>query len=245
MESSSESDAVRCDRCWSVEDVGVFEVARQGPAVSETDIFKSALCRSCRESAPHDSLLFEKLFLRFASRKEFLQHYSAVDEVQAIASWCEEVGLTVEEAFRLHSVELRTLGLLTNLEGGFPPSASRRVPYGYSRGKAGLKPLLEEAMVVRSIFDMYNRGMTLQGITEALNDQGIPTKTGVSWHRSTVRYILRNPLYVGYIRRKGLLRPSEGPPIIEQRVFERVQNLLTHRCRRPGDKASPPVIEAK
>ncbi|MFQ5837595.1 MAG: recombinase family protein [Thermoplasmata archaeon] len=244
MEGSSVSYGARCDRCWSVEDVGDFELARGGSDAAETDVFKAALCRSCRASAPHDPLLFRELFLRFASKKEFLQHFDTVDEVQAIASWCEEVGLKADEAFRLYSVELRELGLLTNLEDGFLPS-SCRAPYGYSQGTSGLKPLLDEAIVVTSIFKMYNRGMTLQTIAQALNNQQIPTKTGAKWHRSTVRYILRNPLYIGYARRKGSLRPSKGPPLIDLHLFERVQKLLTRRCRRPGDKASPMVIEGK
>jgi len=81
--------------------------------------------------------------------------------------------------------------------GGF---AGGPAPLGYTRDKeGGLRVVTEEAEVVRRIYTLREQGHTLQEIANILNAEGVPTKRGGAWYPGTVRYILDNPKYQGYV----------------------------------------------
>lgn len=80
-------------------------------------------------------------------------------------------------------------------------------PYGYQKTKLPhqkgytLEIVPAQADVVREIFRLYtqkNRGSSL--IAEELNAQSIPSPGGVKWAACSVRDILKNPTYAGYVR---------------------------------------------
>lgn len=82
-------------------------------------------------------------------------------------------------------------------KGGF---AGGPAPLGYARDKdGGLQVVAEEAEVVRRIYTLRKQGRTLQEIADTLNAEGVPTKRGGSWYPGTIRYILDNPKYQGYV----------------------------------------------
>jgi site-specific DNA recombinase len=59
---------------------------------------------------------------------------------------------------------------------------------------------IEEAQTVKRIFDMYQQHPNLTSIARQLNNEGIQTKQAKTWHPSTIKTILTNPFYTGYIR---------------------------------------------
>lgn len=84
-------------------------------------------------------------------------------------------------------------------------------PYGYERYKLkkekgwSLRIIPEQAAVVRMIFDWYANGLNgkyvgYSKISYELNRLGIPSPLGKSWTPYGVQNILRNPVYVGYIK---------------------------------------------
>ena len=78
-------------------------------------------------------------------------------------------------------------------------------PYGYRYVKknettaAYYEVIDSEATVVRLVYEAYTRqGQSVNAIARMLNEQQIPTRSGVSrWERSTVWAMLRNPAYEG------------------------------------------------
>ena len=78
-------------------------------------------------------------------------------------------------------------------------------PYGYRYVKktdisaAYYQVMESEAGVVRLVFHMYTKEhRNIRAIARALNERGIPTRTGKTrWERSTVWGLLRNPAYQG------------------------------------------------
>jgi site-specific DNA recombinase len=78
-------------------------------------------------------------------------------------------------------------------------------PYGYryvrktDTSAAYYEVIDREATVVRLVYEAYTRqGRSINAITRMLNEQRIPTRTGVSrWERSTIWAMLRNPAYRG------------------------------------------------
>ena len=79
-------------------------------------------------------------------------------------------------------------------------------PYGYVRekitGQKGytLKPHLEQAPVVKLIYDLYINGSGVSVIVRKLNDMKIPTAKGGDWVIGSIRGILSNPVYIGKVR---------------------------------------------
>lgn len=70
---------------------------------------------------------------------------------------------------------------------------------GYRMGDDG-KPYIieEEAEIVRRIYRMYLDGMSMQGIADVMQAEGIKRRSGSSkWGRASVDYILKNEKYVG------------------------------------------------
>ena len=68
------------------------------------------------------------------------------------------------------------------------------IPYGHDLADDGvtLVPNEVEEEVLADILAMREAGETLQGITDALTERGVPTKTGnTAWNLWTVRGILK------------------------------------------------------
>ena len=73
-----------------------------------------------------------------------------------------------------------------------------------------------EASTASSMFDWYaHEGLALRAIAERLNDAGILTVRGNLWHKTSVRNILRNPIYTGtgYANRTESILPKNDKPL--------------------------------
>ena len=90
--------------------------------------------------------------------------------------------------------------------------------YGYDHGKNGeLLINQSEAKTVRKMYHMKRyQKLSPKKIAEWLNDEKVPTKRKTTkWHSLTVRKILRNPAYKGYLQYQGQLHPGNHEPIIK------------------------------
>ena len=82
-------------------------------------------------------------------------------------------------------------------QGGF---AGGSAPYGYQHDReGGLRVDEAEAEVIRRIFKMRKRKRTLQEIADTLNEENVPTRRGGKCWPATIRYILDNPKYRGFV----------------------------------------------
>lgn len=145
-------------------------------------------------------------------------------------------------------------------EGRF---TGNRAPYGYERVKLprgwSLRPVPEQARVVRLIFDLYLSGLGYIRIADRLNALHIPAPSGAQWSSGSIPGFLSNPHYAGYIpqaRRPGLKKAKNGEvvvvrptrpdtelydglhePIIPREVWHAVQNRKNRNPRVPGRAA--------
>ena len=146
-------------------------------------------------------------------------------------------------------------------------------PYGYKRKKIynkkgfTLSPQKEESKVVKLIFDLYTNGeyqsknnykrLGASLIAQKLNQMYIPTRKGGHWSSSTIRGILKNPIYIGKIRwnfRPTLKKVENGeikisrpkssdgnyilhkglhPAIINKKTFDLAQEILNKKKKTP------------
>ena len=124
--------------------------------------------------------------------------------------------------------------------------------YRYDGEKYVIVP--EEAEVVRSIFRDYLDGKGVAAIMKRLNESGILTQQGFTWHQSAVQCVLHNYTYTGnlllqtkfrenHLTKRTVVNRGELPqyhiqnchePIIDMDTYKAVQIEMAHRADQFG-----------
>ncbi|MGN0366991.1 MAG: recombinase family protein [Suilimivivens sp.] len=137
-----------------------------------------------------------------------------------------------------------------------------KAPYGYklvlsgeisNHGRALHKLVIvpEQAEIVRKIFSYaVNQGMGFQKIANTLNENSVPAPILEKWKSGTVRSILMNPIYMGYVaynrrkdghanstrldRKEWIYAREQNPEItiVTQETWERAQEIREARKKR-------------
>lgn len=150
----------------------------------------SRFARNQEESIVYKSLL-EKYNVQVISISEPIIDGPFGSLIERIIEWFDEfysINLSVEVKRGMTEKALR---------GGYQSYA----PLGYtytSGGTPQIEP--EESKIVKYIFDSYLKGLDYSTIARQLNEKGYKTKRGNPFELRTVRYILKNPYYIGKIR---------------------------------------------
>lgn len=117
------------------------------------------------------------------------------------------------------------------------------IPYGYILQKQGrvnrkghdVHDMIikeDEAAIVRAIFHKIGmEGYSSGSVAIYLNSIGIPTRRlAMFWRASSIRSIVKNPIYNGYIRHGGKLHgPFEIYRIVSDELFAQVQQNVERR----------------
>lgn len=135
------------------------------------------------------------------------------------------------------------------INGTFIPSS---VPYGYSLQDRELVINAEEAAVLRQIFTLLLSGSGLPSIAESLNEENVSSPTGSLWTQSSLRSIVRNPVYAGDLllqktytddrfhshwntgQLDRYLYESHHEAVIDRNTFEKAQILISQHARELG-----------
>ena len=149
----------------------------------------------------------------------------------------------VAEYFNGKAIDKIRSEFITNRQNHFEEGTltHRQAKYGYSlsedRRNLVLNP--ESAQVVKLIFQMYLEDMKIPEIARALDAQGVQTpqvqmakkkrsRTKNKWQDSTIRSILKNPLYIGKctLTLAKARRELEVPAIVSKTEFQKAQKKL-------------------
>ena len=122
-------------------------------------------------------------------------------------------------------------------EGHWPNPA----PIGYLNrrqgGKSTIVPDPDRALLVRRLFELYGAGThSIASLTEHAASIGLKGRRGGALQRSTVNWILRNPIYAGKFLWDGKVYESKDPTLISWELFERVQATLDGRTSERVDR---------
>ena len=106
-------------------------------------------------------------------------------------------------------------------------------PYGYRKIKIGkdhtLGPIEEQAEIVRLVFAWYvNEGMAPYPIACRLNEMGVKAPKGGIWKKDTIRVMLRNPHYAGYVafNQKKFTPVLENGEIKMRRLAQAAEDVI-------------------
>jgi site-specific DNA recombinase len=107
-----------------------------------------------------------------------------------------------------------------------------------------------EAQTVRKIFELYTQGHGYKSIANKVNKEGHRSKKGGLFAINTIKTILANPVYIGFIRynvrrdwnakRRNNINPDpvlvkgHHEPIISNELWEKTQSLLKSRSNKPN-----------
>lgn len=165
-----------------------------------------------------------------------------------LASYAQEESLSASENQKWR--------VKRNFESGMPWNGTM-LGYRYDKGTLVIVP--EEMETVRCIFDEYLSGLGLTAIAKRLNADGVSTRYGNTWGKSSVLAVLRNYAYTGNLllqtsRRTDHLTKRDVPncgelpqyhvensheAIIPLQLFNAVQEELKRRADKhthPGEK---------
>ncbi len=148
----------------------------------------------------------------------------------------------MDEYYSINLAQEVRRGMSERFSRGVPISAA---PFGYRMEQGRLLQETEEAKIVRYIYRSFLCGETIRMITESLNTMGILTKRGHPFECRSVKYILSNPIYAGFLRRSaskkltGRYYQRDGAEIVSGQHkgivstedFNQVQLRLTKRGR--------------
>lgn len=111
-----------------------------------------------------------------------------------------------------------------------------RVPLGYDKTESGLVINIEEAGNVRALFNAYLELGNVRRLQAFANQHQMKTKTRITklgitveghrFSRGRLYHLLSNPIYIGRIRHKEQVFDGLHDAILDQDLWDRVQNQL-------------------
>lgn len=143
--------------------------------------------------------------------------------------------------------EFHSLNLAQEVMKGMKQKASKgvyigRTPFGYSLNKETkrLKINVDEAKTIKIMFEMYSKGDSFGTIKKHLNLNSLLTRNNKFWDSSSIKRIIKNPVYTGqytWNKTKRSNRSNNDPSdwiviknthdaIIDQELFDKVQKIL-------------------
>ena len=109
-----------------------------------------------------------------------------------------------------------------------------QIPFGYYVQDKKLKPNPETAPIVRQIFKLYSEGIGKKEIVSRLKLHDVRTNYGKPVTITTLEHILSNQKYIGVFSYGEMSYQDEDIRIIDDDLFQRVQDKLHQRYRTRG-----------
>ena len=110
---------------------------------------------------------------------------------------------------------------------------SKWTPVGYDYEDGMLKINEYEKMQILEIADLALKGTPIRTIANMMNDRGLVHKYGV-WDAKRIKYVLANPIIIGYIKDNGTLHKGLHEPIMEEEMFNSLAELFEERKAKYG-----------
>ena len=104
-------------------------------------------------------------------------------------------------------------------------------PIGYDYDKTIQKLVINEfeAMQIRELYRLFLLGTPLRTIENLFIEKGYVHKHGDTWDPKTMRRVMRNKIYLGYIKHRGEYLPGDHDPIIDEETYYKALALLDQR----------------
>jgi site-specific DNA recombinase len=172
--------------------------------------------------------------VRAALRKAGVQLHSVTESLEDSASGklVEGILASIAEFYSANlGQEIRKGMDQKAAQGGWPV----RAPFGYRnvrrdgpgrRSESVLEPD-QQAPLVAWAFEHYATGsLSLATLTKRMAEKGLRNRLGNPPGISAVHRMLRNPVYAGVVRWRGIEREGIHAPLVSRQLFDKVQGIL-------------------
>ena len=125
--------------------------------------------------------------------------------------------------------------------GEFPSSA----PVGYLNDVRAKTIVVDckKSKAIRAAFELYAKGNSrLEDISNFLFDNGVRSFGGLHFHKDRVKFILTNPFYVGLFVYSDEIHEGRHTPLIEKRLFDKVQQVIVERGHPMKPQIAPKAL---
>ena len=148
--------------------------------------------------------------------------------------------MSVAEYERLNTAEKTRAKMHEQAKRGLWNGGNVPFGYVYDKNTQTLQPHPVESALITRIFEQAAKLVTLQGIANSLNVEGLRTKERI-WRRRDgtarpvgqrifrsdgLRIILKNPLYRGAVRFGGHEYPAKHPPLVSADLWEKANAAI-------------------
>lgn len=228
-----------------------------GRSADNRPAFLSMIRAARQKPRPFDLILVWK-FSRFARNrqdsifyKSMLRKECGIDVISVTEQLSGDPTSILIEALLEAMDEYYSINLAQEVRRGMNEKFSRGgvvsiPPFGYSMGADRYEIDPDRAPVLRMIFAEFLNGKDFRQIAGELNRMGIKTLRGNPFQPRTVRYMLGNPVYTGFQRRRteasawSIVRGCHDP-LISEETFLAVQERLRALGQRhiPRSRSAP------
>lgn len=183
---------------------------------------------------------------RFARNRYDSAHYkhllkkNGVAVISANETITDDASGILVEAFleglaEYYSVELSqkvNRGMDINAEKGLSNGGSTPLGYRIENKRYVLDE--ERAPIVKEIFTKYASGWSIKEICDNLNERHLKTAHGADFNKSSLHTMLKNRKYLGIYIYKGKEKPGGMPQIIDEDLFNKVQEIMIVNKKAPA-----------
>lgn len=128
-------------------------------------------------------------------------------------------------------------------EGKWHGGSTQPIGYDYSVGDDMLYINEYETMQVKEVFDLFLKGTPIRTIERMFLDKGYKHKHGV-WSAWTIRNVMKNKLYIGYVKHNDEYYPGIHTAIIDETTFNKANELLKIRLENYQQVGSKPGAQS-
>lgn len=163
-----------------------------------------------------------------AQDKLFVSMQETLDTSTAMGRFVMDIIQRIAQLESEQTGERVHMGMTQKAKTDAPGICGFNAPYGYVFIKEKLKIVEHEAKNIRLMFELYNKGRTLEKIAVHLMNKGLTTRVSKKWTRMNVGYILNNPIYAGWLEWDDHLKKGDHEAIIKVSTFNQAQNRRRH-----------------
>lgn len=165
--------------------------------------------------------------------KEFTSMQESLDTGTAMGRFVMDIIQRIAQLESEQIAERVYTGMEQKARSGEGPLGGP-APFGYRHEEGALAVVPEEAGIVQEIFRRVRRGEPMRWVAADLAEREGPSDR--RWSVWSLRYLLQNPVYAGFLRWDGHLRRSDHTPLVPVDVYLEVLRGFRQRARSDAER---------
>lgn len=173
--------------------------------------------------------LIEDVFLK--NKTDFVSITESFDTSTAFGIAMVGILAVFSQLERSKIAERMSMGKEARAKEGKWNGGERPTGYQYDKERDLLVVDPFEAAQVREAFELFITGTSVRGIETLFYKKGYTHKTS-AWSPITIKKILKNKIYLGYVKYGGEYYKAEHDAIIDEETFNAAQKIFEQRAEK-------------